>query len=155
MCYTCHMKIIAKNKRATFDYELLERFEAGLVLTGQEVKSAKTGHLSLRSSFVTLKGGELYLTNAVISPYKNAGELEGYDPARPRKLLVHKSEIASLIGKIRSAGLTLVPISVYTKKNLVKLEFALARGKKEFDKRHTIAKKESERRMKRVLREKY
>jgi len=145
------MKTLAVNKRASFDYELTDRYEAGLALFGQEVKSAKTGHISLKGSFVTIKGNELFLTNANIPPYKHAGNIKNYDPTRPRKLLLKKPEIKSLIGKARVQGLTLVPIRVYTKKRLVKLEFRVGRGKKEFDKRATIAKKESRRRMERIL----
>lgn len=146
------MSIIASNKRATFDYELLDRYEAGLMLTGAEVKSAKMGHMSLKGSFVTMHGGELYLTNASISPYKFAGSSEKYDPTRSRKLLVHKSEINSLAGKMHIKGLTLVPVRVYTKRRLIKLEFAIGRGKKAFDKRQDIAKKEAKRYIDRKLR---
>ena len=145
------MTTLSFNKRAHFDYELTDRYEAGLVLAGQEVKSAKTGHISLKGSFVTVKGNELYLTNANIPPYKHAGDIKNYDPTRPRKLLLKKSEIKHLIGKARVEGLTLVPVRVYTKKRLVKLEFAVGKGKREFDKRETIAKRETERRIKRAL----
>lgn len=145
------MPVLAVNKRARFDYEISDKYEAGLVLSGQEVKSAKTGHISLKGSFVTIKGNELYLTNANIPFYKHAGEIKNYDPTYPRKLLLKKSEIKSLIGKARVHGLTLVPIRVYTKKRLVKLEFGVGKGKKEFDKRETTAGREEERRMKRAL----
>lgn len=145
------MSTLAFNRRAGYDYELLDRYEAGLILSGPEVKSIKTGHISLRGSFVTLKGEELFLTNANIPLYKFAGNLKNYDPVRPRKLLVKKSEIKSLIGKVKASGLTLVPISVYTKKRFIKLEFALAKGKKKFDKRQDIAKKEAKRKAERAL----
>ncbi|MCK9378611.1 MAG: SsrA-binding protein SmpB [Candidatus Moranbacteria bacterium] len=145
------MKALADNKRATFDYTLIDKYEAGLVLSGQEVKSIKTGHLSLKGSFVTIKAFELYLTNAFIPPYPFAGQLKNYDPSRSRKLLVKKSEIKRLLGKVHAEGLTLVPIRVYTRKRLIKLEFALARGKKKFDKRADIAKKEASRRIARNL----
>lgn len=145
------MTTLSFNKRAHFDYELSDRYEAGLVLTGQEVKSAKTGHISLKGSFVTIKGNELYLTNANIPFYKHAGVIKNYDPTHPRKLLLRKSEIKHLIGKARVEGLTLVPMRVYTKRKLVKLEFAVGRGKKQFDKRETIAKREAERKIKRAL----
>ena len=146
------MKTLATNKRARFDYAITDKYEAGLVLTGQEVKSVKTGHISLKGSFVTMKGSEFYLTNASISPYRFAGELPNYDPTRSRKLLLKKSEIKTLLGKSRSAGLTLVPIRVYTKKRLIKLEFGVGRGKKKFDKRDDIKKRESKRRLKRIMR---
>lgn len=145
------MSVIAINKKAPFDYEILEKYEAGLVLTGSEVKSVKSGKISLKESFVTVKGSELYLTNANIHKYEFAGKLTSYDPTRSRKLLLKKSEIKSLIGKVRTQGLTLVPLRVYTKRRLVKLEFALGKGKKAFDKRSSIAKRESNRKIERAL----
>lgn len=143
-------KTLAINKRASFDYELLDKYEAGLVLTGQEVKSAKLGHTSLSGSFVTIHNGEAHLTNCHISPYKFAGKLPDYNPTRSRKLLLHKNEIASLIGVIQQKGLTLVPIKLYNKENRVKLEFAIARGKKKIDKRETIKKREVQREIERT-----
>ncbi len=145
------MPILAINKRASFDYKILEKYEAGLVLTGPEVKSIKTGHISLKESFVTLKKNELYLTNAYIAPYKFSGKINNYEPTQPRKLLLKKNEIKTLIGKVKTKGLTLVPLRVYTKKRLIKLEFAVAQGKKEYDKRENIKKKESQRKKNRIL----
>lgn len=145
------MANLAVNKKANFDYKILDRYEAGIVLSGQEVKSVKAGQASLKGSFVTLRDSEPYLTNASIPPYKLATKLEGYNPTQPRKLLLKKSEIKSLIGKIRVQGLTLVPICLYTKKRFIKLKFAVARGKKKFDKRQAIAKKEDTRKMERKL----
>ncbi|MFA5777732.1 MAG: SsrA-binding protein SmpB [Parcubacteria group bacterium] len=145
------MNILAKNKRATFDYELQDKYEAGLVLTGPEVKSIKTGHISLNGSFVTRKSQEFFLTNASIPPYKFSGEIKNYDPTRSRKVLLKKSEIKHLIGKMNVEGLTLVPLCVYTKRKLIKLEFAVGRGKKQFDKRDTIQKREAKRKMERTL----
>jgi len=145
------MKTLATNKRATFDYKFIDKYEAGLVLSGQEVKSIKTGHISLKGSFVTIKNSELFLTNANIPFYKFAGNQQKYDPTQPRKLLLKKSEIKSLLGKTKVKGLTLVPIRVYTKKRLIKLEFAVGRGKKKFDKRDDIKKRESARRLRRVV----
>lgn len=147
------MKTLSTNKRASFDYELLERYEAGIMLSGEEVKSAKMGHASLKGSFVTLKGGEVYLTNALISRYPLAHKETRHEDTRPRKLLLRKSEIRSLIGKVKQSGLTLVPIRLYTTHRLVKLEFALAKGKKAFDKRESIKKREAKRDMARALRE--
>jgi len=145
-------KILAKNRRATFDYDLIKKYEAGLVLRGMEVKSVKNGHASLKGSFVTVHNNELFLTNAHISPYKFAGNIKDYDPTTSRKLLLHKKEIKYLLGKSKTEGLTMVPLSLYTVRNRVKLEFALARGKKKYDKRETLkkrtARKEMERRMK-------
>ncbi len=145
------MPNLAVNKRATFDYEILDRYEAGLVLTGQEVKSVKTGHISLKGAFVTVRGEELYLTNAMIPPYPAAGPLPGYDPTRSRKLLLKRSEIRSLIGKARVEGLTLVPIRVYVKKRLLKLEFGVGKGKKAYDKRSDIGRREAKRKIERAL----
>lgn len=145
------MTTTAYNKRANFDYLISDKYEAGLMLTGQEVKSVKAGHISLKESFVTVKGGELYLTNAHITPYKHAGEIKNYEPTRPRKLLLKKSEIRRLVGKVRTEGLTLVPIRVYTKKRYLKLEFGVGKGKKKFDKRDDLAKKDAKRNMQRAL----
>ncbi len=145
------MTTIALNKRASFDYEILDKYEAGLVLTGMEVKSIKTGHISLKGAFVSLHEGELWLTNATIPRYPFSDPNKAYDPTRSRKLLVKRSQIKGFIGKLHSEGLTLVPIRVYTKKRLIKLEFALAKGKKKFDKRTDIAKKEAKRAMERKL----
>lgn len=151
LLYTESMPNIATNKHAYHDYTILEKYEAGLVLTGQEVKSIKTGHISLKESFATIRGTEVFLTNAHIPPYPFAGPLKNYDPTGPRKLLLKKSEIKHLIGKIRTQGLTLVPLSVYTKKRLLKVELGLGKGKKEFDKRKTIAQKEAQRKMARAM----
>ena len=151
------MPELASNKKALFDYELLEKFEAGLVLTGQEVKSIKGGHINLKGAFVTIKANsktkrpEAYLTNARVSPYKPAGSLPDYDPERPRRLLLHNKELNHLLGKSQVKGLTIVPIKVYTKHKLIKIEFAIARGKKQHDKRETIKKREVDRQIRRAL----
>jgi SsrA-binding protein len=145
------MGTLAINKRANFDYSLTDTYEAGLVLNGQEVKSVRAGQVSLKESFVTLKGAELYLTSAFISPYKQAGLKQINDPTRSRKLLLKKSEIRQLIGKVRTEGLTLVPLRLYTKKRLLKLAFAVGKGKKQFDKREDLAKKEAKRNIDRAL----
>lgn len=145
------MTTLAINKRARLDYELADRFEAGLMLLGAEVKSIKTGHISLKGSFIAIREGELYLTNADIPQYKFAKNLLHYENTRSRKLLLKKSEIKSLLGKMHAQGLTLVPLRVYTKKRLIKLEFAIGKGKKSFDKRSDIAKKEAKRKMERAL----
>jgi SsrA-binding protein len=147
------MKPLAVNKKARFDYDILETFEGGLVLKGYEVKSVKAGHISLKGSFVTFRRSELYLTNASISLYKQAGDIKNYDSTAPRKILVKKSEIRKLLGKAKTEGLTLVPLSVYNKKGLVKLEFALAKGKKRFDKRRTIQDREDKIKIERAYKE--
>lgn len=154
------MTRLAINKRATYDYEIIETFEAGLMLTGQEVKSAKGKNISLKGSFVAINhtgpGGqpEVWLLNCHISPYKFAGDLPHYEPTRSRKLLLNKKEIESLIGKTKQQGLTLVPLSMYTKKSLVKVSVGLAKGKRQIDKRQTIQKRESDRQIGRLLRHK-
>ena len=126
------MKIF--NKKATFEYEILERLEAGVSLTGAEVKSVKGGHAQLTGAFVRIIGSEAYLVNAQIFPYLYARP-EGYDPKRTRKLLLHKSEFIRLKSKLDGANLTLIPLSWYTRGPLVKLEIGLARGKKQYEKR--------------------
>lgn len=150
------MPTLAVNKRANYDYEILERYEAGLVLFGHEVKSVKTGHISLKGAYVTLKQTgkslpELYLINAHIPLYKKASTVKDYDPYRARKLLLRKSEIKRLVGKKQEQGLTLVPIKVYTKRSLVKLEFGLGRGKKKYDKRELIKKRETDKKIRRLM----
>jgi len=142
------MPVLAVNKRAHFDYEIQETYEAGLTLYGHEVKSIKTGHISLKGAFVVMKTApgrplpEVFLINAHIPFYRYANNVKSYDPYRSRKLLLKKKEIAYLIGKKQTEGLTLVPIKVYTKHSLVKLEFGVGKGKKKIDKRETIKKRE-------------
>lgn len=148
------MKILATNKRAAYDYEILEKIEGGLVLAGYEVKSIKNGHMSLKSAYVTIKDGELFLTNANVSPYQPANMPENYNSTAPRKVLAHKRQIKSLIGKISQRGLTLVPIRVYSKNGFIKLEFALGKGKRRVDKRENIKKREAKISMERALRDK-
>jgi SsrA-binding protein len=145
------MYTLAFNRRANYDYKISDRYEAGLVLFGHEVKSVKAGQISLKEAFVTVRGQELYLTNAHISPWKHAGDIKNYDPTRPRKLLLRRREIKHLIGKMRAEGLTLVPIKVYTKKRLLKLEFGVGKGKKEYDKRQVIKRREEEQRIRSSL----
>jgi SsrA-binding protein len=139
------MPTLATNKKASHDYEFLEKFEGGLKLTGAEVKSVKVGHIQLQGAFLHIHNRELWLKGATISKYAPAGPQPGYDPIRDRKVLVHRRELNRLIGKTQEQGLTLVPISVYAKAALVKLEFALARGKKQYEKREAIKKRDVER----------
>ena len=147
------MPILVKNPRAFFDYEILETFEAGLVLAGHEVKAIKKGHMSLRGSYVILKNQEAFLMNAHISAYQPKNMPADYEPTGTRKLLLHKKEIKSLIGKIKQKGLTLVPMRVYTKHRRIKLQFGLGRGKRLHDKRDAIAKREFLRRKDRALKD--
>lgn len=146
------MEIYAVNKRTTFDYELLEKLEGGLALAGYEVKAIKTGHISLKGAFITIHNGELYLTNAHIPAYQKANVPQNYDEYRARKVLVHRRELDSLIGKIKQKGLTLVPIKVYSKHRLIKLEFAVGKGKTKIDKREDIKKREADISIRRALR---
>ncbi len=145
------MTTIAINKKASFDYEILEKYEAGIELFGFEVKTIRSGRISLKGSFVTRKGRELFLTNANIPLYSNAQDIKSYDPTRSRRLLLKKKEIAYLTGKTQIEGLTLVPLRVYTRKRLLKLEFALVKGKKKFDKREKIRQRESDKKALRAL----
>lgn len=153
------MPVLAVNKRANFDYELLEKQEAGLVLLGHEVKSVKTGHVSLKGAYVVAKSGvnelpELFLINAHIPKYSKASTVVSYDPYRSRKLLLHKNEIARLLGKAKEQGLTLVPIQIYTKHSFIKLEFGIGRGKKKYDKRADIKKRETDRKIRTMMKRK-
>jgi SsrA-binding protein len=146
------MSDYAYNRQAGYDYEFLEKYEAGLVLNGQEVKSIRGGHISLQGAYVVVKGEEAFLLNANIPPYQANNIPAGYDPTRSRKLLLHKNEIRSLIGKTKQTGLTLVPIRVYNGKGKIKLEFVLARGKKIHDKRAKISRREADRKIQRAIR---
>ncbi len=137
------MSKLADNKRALYDYQILEKFEAGLVLTGPEVKSAKGGRINLQGAYVIPKGSELWLSGADIALYLPAKTQQvGYDSKRDRKLLLKQAELAYLLGKIKEKGLTLMPLSVYTSRRLIKLEIGLARGKTRYDKRAEIRKRE-------------
>lgn len=143
--------VLAQNKKALFDYELIEKYEAGLMLTGYEVKAAKGGQINLKGSFVTFKGNTPLLTNCHISLYKPAGPMPDYIPDRSRPLLLKKREIAYLRAKSQEKGLTIVPVKVYTKNRFIKVEIAVARGKKEFDKRASVKKREINREINRIL----
>lgn len=147
------MNIYADNKKARFNYEILEEFEAGILLSGPEVKSVRAGQISLKEAFATVKQGELFLTNAHISPYKPAGKID-YNPTRSRKLLLKKSEITKLIGKSQAEGYTLIPLKIYAKNGFIKVEIGLGKGKKKYDKRDTIKKRDIERDVKRELKSK-
>ena len=144
------MPLLATNKRAFHDYHILETFEAGMALLGHEVKSARNGNVSLKGSYVAIGRTGALLLNAHIGAYDKAGALPSYDPTRTRSLLLKKKELRHLQGKIHEQGLTLIPLSLYTKGHLIKLEFALCRGKKQFDKRETIKQREWKRRQQRI-----
>lgn len=145
------MKTYADNPKAYYNYEILDKYEAGLVLLGSEVKSIRTGKISLQGSYVVLKDEEAYLIGATIAPYQPNNASSEYDPERSIKLLLHKSEIAKLFGKIKEKGLALIPLKIFSKRATIKLEFGIGKGKKKFDKRETIKKRESDRTIEREL----
>jgi SsrA-binding protein len=143
-------KLIAENRRARFEYELLERFEAGIVLVGTEVKSLRDGRVTLAQAYADVRDGEVWLIGAEIAEYAQ-GNIANHEPTRDRKLLLKKGEIAGLVGKVREKGQTLVPTRLYFKDGKVKLEVALARGKEKADKRRTIVDRDAKRQMERAL----
>ena len=139
----------AENRKARFDYEILEKYEAGIELLGVEVKSVRGGRMSLEGSFIIVRGGEVYLINAHIPPYQPKNAPKDYDPLRNRKLLLTKKEIKELAGNEKNKSLTIVPISVYNKGRKIKVEIAIVKGKKKHDKRETIKKRETDREIRR------
>src|SRR5579859_1175021 len=145
-------KVIATNRKASHDYSLEETFEAGLVLMGSEIKSIREKGVNLKDGYVLEQSGELWLMNVHISSYDQAS-IFGHDPLRPRKLLLHRKEIARLITRMREKGYTVVPTLLYLKKGRAKDEIALARGRKQYDKRAAIAERDSQREVARALRE--
>ncbi len=149
------MKTIARNKEAFYNYQIIEKFEAGISLKGQEVKSIRTGKFSFKGSYVFVRNNEVFLVNCNIPAYQPANSSPDYNPYRERKLLLNKKEIKYLIGKTQEKGLTLVPLSVYTKKSKLKLEIALVKGKRKIDKREDIRKKDTEREIRRTLKEEF
>lgn len=145
------MEIYSENRKAYYDYEIIEKYEAGLILQGQEVKSIKTGHINLSGSYVVFKGLEPYLIGAKIPPYQPKNAPSDYNPEQSRKLLLNKREINYLFGKTNEKGFSLIPLKVYEKNGRIKLEFGLAKGKKKFDKKEKIKKRDIEREIKRDL----
>ena len=147
------IKVIAENKKARFDYEILENYEAGIELTGPEVKSIRAGHISLKESFATVKDNQVWLNGAHVSPYKPAAD-NNAEPTRPRRLLLKRPEIDELIGKVQAAGYTLVPIKIYFSHGIIKLDLGLARGRKLQDKRQVLKNRAIEREMQQELKAK-
>lgn len=145
------LKTLCTNRKARYDYHIEETYEAGIALLGSEVKSIRQGRANLRDSYAAFERGELFLHNCHISPYQTAGRF-GPDPLRPRKLLMRREEIRRLVGKVEEKGLTLVPLSLYLKGRHVKVGLALARGKKQYDRREDIKRREAEREMARASR---
>ena len=145
-------KVVATNRKASHDYTLEENIEAGIVLMGSEIKSIRDSRVNLKDGYVQEQNGELWLMNVHISSYDQASVF-GHDPLRPRKLLLHRKEIARLISRVREKGYTIVPTQLYLKKGRAKVEIALARGKRQYDKRAAIAERDSKREVERALRE--
>ncbi len=143
-------KIITTNRKARYEYEIIDKWETGIVLLGTEVKALRAGRANLKDSHANIKDGEIFLLNTHISPYSH-GNLNNHDPLRIRKLLMHKKEIKKLIGKVEGKGLTLIPLKLYFKNGRAKVQLALARGKKLYDKRQDIAKRDSDRDLRRQL----
>ncbi len=147
------MSHYAENRKVRFDFEILEKYESGIELLGTEVKSVRGGTMSLEGAFVIVRGGEIYLINANIPPYQAKNAPKDYDPLRNRKLLLTKKEIGELAGNEKNKSLTIVPISVYNKGRKIKVEIALVRGKKKFDKRETLKKRDTDREIRREMKE--
>jgi SsrA-binding protein len=148
-------KVVARNRKALHDYHIEEKYDAGVVLRGSEIKSIRNNRISLQDGYVQERDGELWLMGVHIAPYEQASVFGHEDPLRPRKLLLHKREIARIISRIHERGYTAVPIQVYLERGLAKVEVALARGKRMYDKRQAIAKRDSEREIRRALKERY
>ncbi len=147
---TSENKVLASNRKATHDYFVEDRFEAGIVLRGSEIKSIRAGRIQLREAYVRVDGRELWLVNAHVSIYDPAAKLN-HDPLRPRKLLMHRKEIGKLLEKVKLKGYTIVPLDVHLSKGRAKVTIALAKGKRQYDKRQALAKRETERDMARAL----
>lgn len=147
------MKIIAQNRKAHHDYFIEDIYEAGMVLTGTEIKSIRNGKMQLKDSFAKITNGEVFLWNAHIAPFEQ-GNRYNHEPERTRKLLLHKKEINKLIGALKESGYSLIPLKVYLKDGFAKIEIALVKGKKNYDKRETLKKKDAQRSIERALRTK-
>ncbi len=147
-----NIKVVARNRKAYHDYFIEDRYEAGIALKGTEIKSVRAGHVSLREGYITPRKDELWLTDVHIAPYDRAG-LWTHDPTRPRKLLLHRREIDRLISVVQQRGYTLVPLRMYIRGKYAKVEVGVAKGKRQYDKREAIAKRDQKRRMRRELKE--
>lgn len=148
------MGVIAVNKKASFDYDTLESFEAGIALLGYEVKSIRAGQINLKGAYISFRRDEAYLVSAFIPLYKPAGNIDDYNPERARKLLLRKKELDRLLGKKQEKGLTVIPVKVYTKGSFIKLEIAVVKGKKLFDKREDSKKKSLDRELRTLIKKK-
>lgn len=146
------MKTVATNRKARHDYHILDTYEAGIVLTGSEIKSARAGRVSLREGYVAIRDGELWMVNCHIAPYDPASR-ENHEPRRDRKLLMHRRQIERLARDVQDPGHTIVPLRMYLKKHWAKVEIALVRGKRQYDKRQVIAEREAERKIRRTIKD--
>jgi SsrA-binding protein len=146
-------KLVSDNRQARFQYEILETFDAGLVLQGTEVKAIRAGKVNIRDGFAQIRNGEAWLHNVHISPHQSASQFFNHDPLRVRKLLLHRLEIDKLVGKVEQQGLTIVPLKMYLKKGKVKIAIGLGRGKKLHDKRADLKKKDDQREISRVMKQ--
>ncbi len=146
---------IARNRKARHDYFIEDTMEAGIALVGTEVKSCREGRASFKDAYCDFIDGELYLLQMHISPYTHASPQLNHDPERPRKLLLHKRELRHLLGKIKEKGLTIVPLAIYLKNNRIKVEIALAKGKRQYDKRETIKKRDVDRQLRAAVKERF
>jgi SsrA-binding protein len=146
------IKVIAKNKKARFDYEILSTHEAGLVLLGTEIKSIREGRIQLKDGYARIQGNEAFLHEVYIAPYPNAGPFN-HEPLRPRKLLLHKREIRKLFGKVQEKGLALIPLTVYLKNSKAKVELGVGKGKRKYEKREAIKRQDANREIQRTLRQ--
>jgi len=144
-------RVVAENRKARHDYDIEETYEAGIVLTGSEIKSVRAGRVNLRGSYARVHNDEVFLYDAHISPYEQSGKYFNHDPLRPRKLLLHRREISRLDGLVRQKGLTLVPLKIYFKGRRAKVELGVARGKKVYDRREDIARREAQRDIERAM----
>ena len=149
------IKVITRNRKAQYDYHLERTYQAGIVLQGSEIKSIRANNINLRDGFVQERNGELWLMGVHITPYEQANLFGHHDPTRPRKLLLHKKEIAQIVDKSRERGYTIIPTMVFLQRGRAKIEIALAKGKKQYDKRDALAKRDSDREIRRVLKEDY
>ncbi|MDQ6715373.1 MAG: SsrA-binding protein SmpB [Actinomycetota bacterium] len=145
------VKVVASNRRARHDYEVLDTVEAGIVLVGTEVKSLRAGQVQLKDAYAKVDGGELWLHNVHVAPYEQADGFGGHDPERPRKLLVHRAEVDELAEQTTQRSLTLIPLSVYFRDGRAKVELAVARGRRRYDKRHAIAERDAGREAERAM----
>lgn len=148
------IKVVATNRKAYHDYQIHDTFEAGIVLTGSEIKSIRAGRVNLRDGYAIFRDGELWLLNCHIAPYDPASR-QNHDPTRPRKLLLHRRELNRLAGRVQEKGFTIVPLRMYLRRGLAKVEIALVRGKKQYDKREAIARRDADREVERALKERW